>query len=50
MNRHVVAFAMRQVTDFNEISHHMFNAIYASLSIQKVCATRVLVHTPIITS
>ena len=33
--KHVVAFHMVPVTDFNEITMHMFEVIYASLSIQK---------------
>lgn len=41
LKRHVVAFGIYQVTDFNEITYHMFNAIYASLSLQKVCTTNV---------
>jgi hypothetical protein len=34
--KHVVAFAMRHVTDFNEITFHMYDVIHAALSMQKV--------------
>ncbi|CAB3981018.1 Hypothetical predicted protein [Paramuricea clavata] len=33
--KHVVAFAMRHVTDFNEITFHMYDVIHAALSMQK---------------